>query len=213
MRILTITQPGPSMRGARPFLAVPAAPLHFGFVFEDPYRRDGLILQPPAGLGARSNPKRLSRTQHSGLLVDLAPHLEDFLGDFFGISREIGALQARHHSLAPLNTVKRKFVQNRANCGELALAGIAPLPAADRRARRASRAIKHKPFSLSRLSRIAPANIRVQLLDRLFVRCHDPFHQIADRGHAHHLLALRYRQMTDAMFRHNAHAFVHGIVG
>ncbi|MBV9552574.1 MAG: FAD-dependent oxidoreductase, partial [Alphaproteobacteria bacterium] len=43
-----------------------------------------------------------------------APHVEDFLGDLFGIEPEIRALQARHDELAPLYSVKRLFVQRRA---------------------------------------------------------------------------------------------------
>src|SRR5919205_1205599 len=50
----------------------------------------------------------------SDLLVDLAPHLEDLIGELFGIAAEIRELQARHDELAPLFSVKRLFVQRRA---------------------------------------------------------------------------------------------------
>src|SRR6202030_4362076 len=46
--------------------------------------------------------------------VDLAPYLEDFIGELCGIEAEVRALQARHHELAPLYSVKRLFVQRRA---------------------------------------------------------------------------------------------------
>ena len=63
---------------------------------------------------ARGNPDLIERQTESDLLVDLAPHLEDFIGDLFGITEEVRALQARHQELAPLYSVKRLFVQRRA---------------------------------------------------------------------------------------------------
>src|SRR5262249_57984684 len=63
---------------------------------------------------ARRNPDVIERHHESSLLVDLAPHLEDFIGELFGIEAEVRALQARHHELAPLYSVKRLFVQRRA---------------------------------------------------------------------------------------------------
>src|SRR5262245_17863329 len=63
---------------------------------------------------ARCEPDALERQAESDLIVDLSPHLEDFIGELFGISDEIRALQARHHELAPLYSVKRLFVQRRA---------------------------------------------------------------------------------------------------
>jgi NADPH-dependent glutamate synthase beta subunit-like oxidoreductase/NAD(P)H-flavin reductase len=48
------------------------------------------------------------------LLVDLAPHLDDFLGQLFAIGSEINALAARQNALAPLFACKRLFVQRRA---------------------------------------------------------------------------------------------------
>ena len=51
--------------------------------------------------------------QVSQLLVDLAPHLDDFMGHLFGISAEISALARQHQVLAPLFEVKRQFVQRR----------------------------------------------------------------------------------------------------
>ena len=63
---------------------------------------------------ARRDPDGLGHAGESDLLVDLAPHVEDFLGHLFGIAAEVRALQARHHELAPLYSVKRLFVQRRA---------------------------------------------------------------------------------------------------
>src|SRR5262249_26888766 len=50
-------------------------------------------------------------------IIELAPYLEDFLGQLFDIEREISELQKRHNELAPLYAVKRKFVQRKAITG------------------------------------------------------------------------------------------------
>ena len=63
---------------------------------------------------ARKDPAVLAAKDESSLLIELAPHLEDFLAELFGISREVQALEARHHELAPLFLVKRQFVQRKA---------------------------------------------------------------------------------------------------
>jgi len=103
--------------------------LAHGLGFADLYDREGLIRVDRAFIGhlaesdaglhhrlvrARRDPDGLGHTAESDLLVELAPHAEDFLGDLFGISEEVQALQARHHELAPLYSVKRLFVQRRA---------------------------------------------------------------------------------------------------
>src|SRR5262249_55536958 len=44
----------------------------------------------------------------------VAPHLDDFVAELFGIQAEFRALAERHHELAPLHAVKRQFVQRRA---------------------------------------------------------------------------------------------------
>src|SRR4029077_3843321 len=62
----------------------------------------------------RADPDALDHRAESDLLVDLAPHIEDFLGDLFGIAGEVRALQVRHDKLALLYSVKRLFVQRRA---------------------------------------------------------------------------------------------------
>ncbi len=103
--------------------------LRHGLAFEDLYRRDGLarldghfIAHLQAAdvalhnrlVTARRDPAALERKAESDLLVDVAPHLEDFIADLFGIVPEMRALQARHDALAPIHTVKRLFVQRRA---------------------------------------------------------------------------------------------------
>jgi NADPH-dependent glutamate synthase beta subunit-like oxidoreductase/NAD(P)H-flavin reductase len=106
--------------------------LKFGFSFEDLYRRDGLVrldarfrqhLQAANAsllerlLAVRENPEALNRKQQSDLLVELAPHVEDFIGELFGISGALRALQAKHHNLAPVYALKRRFVQKKAISG------------------------------------------------------------------------------------------------
>ncbi|MGH6975527.1 MAG: pyridine nucleotide-disulfide oxidoreductase, partial [Stellaceae bacterium] len=68
-------------------------------------------------VAARTNADALAAKDESTLLIDLAPHLEDFVGILFGIGREIRGLQGRHDALAPMHTVKRLFVQRRATKG------------------------------------------------------------------------------------------------
>jgi NADPH-dependent glutamate synthase beta subunit-like oxidoreductase/NAD(P)H-flavin reductase len=106
--------------------------LPFGLAFEDLYARAGLLkidaaflseLEASAPvlharlLSARENPVSLAPKQYSELMIELAPHLEDFLGHLFGIEPELAALQRRHSELAPLYSVKRRFVQRKALTG------------------------------------------------------------------------------------------------
>ncbi len=106
----------------------PQLTLRFGLSFEDLYRRDGLVRLDAAFLdhlagadptlrdrldSARRDPASLASKAESELIVELAPHLEDFIGELFGIETELAALQARHSELAPLRTAKRKFVMRR----------------------------------------------------------------------------------------------------
>ncbi len=103
--------------------------LQHEFSFADLYDRDGLVrldrafvahlAETDIGLhdrlmAARRDPEIIEGLDESNLLVDLAPHLEDFIGELFGIAAEVRALQAHHHELAPLYSVKRLFVQRRA---------------------------------------------------------------------------------------------------
>ena len=103
--------------------------LAYGLSFADLYDRDGLVRLDQAFVAhlaktdvalherlmtARHKPGALERQAESDLLVDLAPHLEDFIGELFSITDEVRALQAHHHELAPIYSVKRLFVQRRA---------------------------------------------------------------------------------------------------
>src|SRR4249920_1448050 len=99
--------------------------LQHGLSFADLYERDRLVtldrafvahlaaIETPLHgrlMAARAAPEALDRKDESDLLVDLSPHLEDFIGELFGIAGEVRALQARHERLAPLYSVKRLFV-------------------------------------------------------------------------------------------------------
>ena len=103
--------------------------LEYGLSFADLYGRDGLIrldrefvAHLAVGdvalhdrlMAGRADPEALDHKAESDLLVDLAPHVEDFLGALFGIGAAMRASQARQDALAPLFSVKRLFVQRRA---------------------------------------------------------------------------------------------------
>jgi hypothetical protein len=102
--------------------------LQFGLSFDDLYRREGLVRidaafvdhlkAVDAGLCARLMDARVqfpSRKTQSELMVELAPHVDDFIGELFGISTE--ALEARHEALGPVYALKRKFIQKKAISG------------------------------------------------------------------------------------------------
>jgi NADPH-dependent glutamate synthase beta subunit-like oxidoreductase/NAD(P)H-flavin reductase len=65
-------------------------------------------------LAARAAPESIDRQTESELLIAVAPHLEDFLAELFGIVEDVRALEALHHELAPMFAVKRQFVQRKA---------------------------------------------------------------------------------------------------
>jgi len=103
--------------------------LGFGFSFRDLYSTAGLqrldavfgawLGQADAALAARlasarAAPDALGRKGESELLIALAPHLEDFLAQVFGVESEVTALQAAQHELAPLFACKRQVVQRKA---------------------------------------------------------------------------------------------------
>jgi NADPH-dependent glutamate synthase beta subunit-like oxidoreductase/NAD(P)H-flavin reductase len=107
----------------------PALELGFGLAFADLYRRDGLVrldeqfarhlraLEPVLAdslVQARADPDALAGKRESELLIALAPHLEDFLSELFGIEDAVARLAARTHELAPLYSCKRMFVQRKA---------------------------------------------------------------------------------------------------
>ena len=65
-------------------------------------------------LEARATPDELERLDESSLLVEIAPHLEDFLGHFFSIAPTLRKLSERDNELASVQICKRQFVQRRA---------------------------------------------------------------------------------------------------
>jgi NADPH-dependent glutamate synthase beta subunit-like oxidoreductase/NAD(P)H-flavin reductase len=103
--------------------------LAFGFRFEDLHDAPSLqrldrtflewLARPEPALAfriaeARLDPAALAAKQEAALLLEVAPHLEDFLARLFGIEPEVQALAERHDALAPLYSVKRLFVQRKA---------------------------------------------------------------------------------------------------
>ena len=103
--------------------------LGFDLRFADLYGRDGLVrldgqfvdflkAQSPELhnrlMTARAAPEQLEGKPESDLIVELAPVLEEFIAELFGIAPEVEALRSRHQALAPLYSVKRLFVQRRA---------------------------------------------------------------------------------------------------
>ena len=103
--------------------------LKHGLAFADLYEREGLIrldrafvAHLAAGdvtlhdrlMAARADPERSIARRNPICWSISRLHLEDFIGELFGIAAEIRELQARHDELAPLYSVKRLFVQRRA---------------------------------------------------------------------------------------------------
>jgi NADPH-dependent glutamate synthase beta subunit-like oxidoreductase/NAD(P)H-flavin reductase len=104
--------------------------LKWDFAFEDLYRREGLerldaifsqhLQSTDAALHARwieGREHTLERKQNAELIVDLAPHVEDFVIELFGIEAEARELQSRHAAFEPMLALKRKFVQKKAISG------------------------------------------------------------------------------------------------
>ncbi|MGH9668036.1 MAG: pyridine nucleotide-disulfide oxidoreductase, partial [Bryobacteraceae bacterium] len=106
--------------------------LRFGLAFEDLYCREGLVRLDAAFieylraadaplcqrlLDAQKSTEGLTRKRQSELILAVAPHLEHFIGELFGIRAELRALQTRHDELAALQALKRKFVQKKAISG------------------------------------------------------------------------------------------------
>jgi len=106
--------------------------LNWGLAFEDLYRREGLerldaifaehLKSTEAALFSRWTEARehvgaLTRKQAADLIVDLAPHVDDFVAELFGIQAEVRELQARHNAFEPLLSLKRRFVQKKAISG------------------------------------------------------------------------------------------------
>ncbi len=108
---------------------MPTLSLAHGLAFADLYHREGLqridaaflsfLRDADAGLAegltaARLAPAALAKLDESTLIIAVGPHLDDFIGELFGISAEVAALSGRHHTLGPIYTVKRQFVQRKA---------------------------------------------------------------------------------------------------
>lgn len=107
----------------------PVLKLGFGMKFEDLYSCDGLPRIDSCFLAelaedepllaeklaaARNAPDHLTHLEESQLIINLAPHLEDFLGQLFNIQNAVRELAERHNELAPLFHCKRIFVQRKA---------------------------------------------------------------------------------------------------
>src|SRR5262245_18389281 len=103
--------------------------LGFGLRFEELYCRDGLVrldacfvdvLRARNGdldnrlMTARAAPDGVAGKAESDLIVELAPELDDFVPELFGITDEAVGARPGHDALAPLYEVKRLFVQRRA---------------------------------------------------------------------------------------------------
>ncbi|CAH1385238.1 FAD-dependent oxidoreductase [Candidatus Nitrotoga sp. M5] len=107
----------------------PVLKLGFGMQFEDLYscdelpRIDSYFLAELAKsepllaeklAAARKAPDQLTHLEESQLIISLAPHLEDFLGQLFNIQIAVRKSAEQHHELAPLFHCKRLFVQRKA---------------------------------------------------------------------------------------------------
>ena len=103
--------------------------LSFNLNFEDLYTREGIaqvdsvflewLDVADSALGAsfkdaRSQPGALSKKEFSKLILEVAPHLDDFIAELFGITPQVITLAEQHQRLAPIYTCKRIFVQRRA---------------------------------------------------------------------------------------------------
>src|SRR3982751_2968535 len=112
-----------------PLDSSPSLSLAFGLDFESLYTVDGAaaidahfvahLNAVDAALAARldaarADPATLNAKQEAELLIAIGPHLEDFIGELFGVSAALRALQGKHHELAPLFAIKRQFVQRKA---------------------------------------------------------------------------------------------------
>jgi NADPH-dependent glutamate synthase beta subunit-like oxidoreductase/NAD(P)H-flavin reductase len=105
----------------------PSLNLAHGLSFADLYARDGLVRldrifvdalrSEDAALAERLSAAREQAPDtkaESALILELAPHLENFIADLFGVASETAAATHEHTELAPLYSVKRQFVQRRA---------------------------------------------------------------------------------------------------
>ena len=65
-------------------------------------------------MAARAAPDALATKEEAELLLAVAPVLDDFVAELFGIVPDVDRLVAAHTETEPLFRVKRKFVQRRA---------------------------------------------------------------------------------------------------
>jgi NADPH-dependent glutamate synthase beta subunit-like oxidoreductase/NAD(P)H-flavin reductase len=106
-----------------------ALELGFGLTFPELYDRGGLEKVDRAFMeslqaadstlylrlvNARGQGSKCDRAVHSQLALDLTARLEDFLGELFKIGSALSRMRKEHDDLAPLQAVKRTFVQRRA---------------------------------------------------------------------------------------------------
>jgi NADPH-dependent glutamate synthase beta subunit-like oxidoreductase/NAD(P)H-flavin reductase len=106
-----------------------ALSLDFSLSFNDLYSRSGLVKLDEAFVTflrqnhadihnklveARAKPEALDIKDEGNLVVEIAPHLEDFIGRLFRIQKEVRELRLSHNALADLFSCKRLFVQRRA---------------------------------------------------------------------------------------------------
>jgi len=101
--------------------------LNHGLEFKDLYRREGLaqidnlftatlknsngVFYKRLMLG-RADPASLDKASEAELIVALAPHVEAFIGELFGIEQEMQALAARSAALNPIYACKKQLVQH-----------------------------------------------------------------------------------------------------
>lgn len=100
--------------------------LAFGLTFADLYNRDGLVRIDALFLDhlgssdsalrdslekARKHCDRIHAQDESSLLLNIAPHVDDFIGILFGIPDRVTEKAGEHHALAPGFACRRLFVQ------------------------------------------------------------------------------------------------------
>ncbi len=103
--------------------------LGFDASFDDLYSREGLVrldgrfMQFLGGRDARLKalleaarlaPAASKGEAESELLIEIAPILQDFIGELFGIQEALGAQRQEREALSAIFEVKRQFVQRRA---------------------------------------------------------------------------------------------------
>ena len=110
--------------------------LAHGLAFQDLYSPDGLLRVDAAFVdslhaadAALAQRLEATRAAHragerggpapgpydeAALLIELAPHVDAFVGALFGIGDALAGLRRRHHELDPLYEVKTKFVRREA---------------------------------------------------------------------------------------------------